>query len=173
MQTHDILFKICILGDGGVGKTTLINKYLNNAFLEGSKMTIGVDFRMKQLNINENIITLQIWDFAGEDRFRFLLPHYISGASGGIFMYDVTRYSSLKNLNGWLEVVRNGTYKGEEQMPILVVGGKADLEEKRAVDYNDAYEMAKSFNLSGYVECFSKTCENVDNIFQSITSRIL
>ena len=102
MSTHDFLFKICIFGDGGVGKTTLLNRYVLGLFKDDSKMTIGVDFRMKQLKVNEKIVTLQIWDFAGEERFRFLLPHYITGASGGIFMYDITRYSSLKNLNEWI-----------------------------------------------------------------------
>lgn len=159
------------MGDGGVGKSTLLSRFVTGFFEDDQKMTIGVDFLVKRLELYEMTIALQIWDFGGEDRFRFLLPRYVKGASGGIFMYDITRYSSLKNLNEWLKLFRNGcTFDGA---PILIVGGKVDLKDQRSVDYNDAYEMAKSFNLSGYVECSSKTGENVENIFQSITSLML
>ncbi len=173
MPIHDYLFKVIICGDGGVGKTTLLNRYVSGLFNEDSKMTIGVDFRMKQLKVNEKIVTLQIWDFAGEERFRFLLPHYLTGASGGIFMYDITRYSSLKNLYDWIKIIRNGIEKVEDQIPILMVGGKADLKENRSIEYIDAYELAKSFDLSGYLECSSKTGENVEKIFHSITISML
>ncbi|MCK4688545.1 MAG: GTP-binding protein, partial [Candidatus Lokiarchaeota archaeon] len=83
----DAMFKICIFGDGGVGKTTLVKRYMTGVFKGDSTMTIGVDFHVKKLEINGLNVSLQIWDFAGEDRFRFLLPSYVIGASGGIFMY--------------------------------------------------------------------------------------
>ncbi len=112
---------------------------------------------------------MQIWDFAGEDRFRFLLPSYLMGASGGIFMFDITRYSSLKNFSDWLRIVDQGTIAGEERIPVLMVGSKLDLNHIRAVSSEEAIEMAKDNGLYGYVECSSKTGQNVENIFLELT----
>ena len=162
------MFKVCLFGDGGVGKTTLISRFLTDVFKGGSEITIGVDFHIKRLEIQEKRITLQIWDFAGEERFRFLLPSYVLGASGGIFMFDITRYSSLRNFQDWLNIVRQG-YKGPlEQIPILMVGSKLDLEYKRAVSRDEAFELAKKNNLFGYIECSSKDGQNVQEVFLEI-----
>jgi small GTP-binding protein len=164
----DALFKICIFGDGGVGKTTLINRYLTGIFETNSEITIGVDFHIKKLEIEGKRVSLQIWDFAGEERFRFLLPSYVLGASGGIFMYDITRYSSLRNFPDWLEVF-NLSYKGPaKQIPIIMIGSKLDLAYKRAVSRDEATELAENYNLSGYMECSSKEGKNVDEVFYKI-----
>ena len=169
---QDAVFKLCIFGDGGVGKTTLVNKYLTGVF-KNSTMTIGIDFHIKTLVIDGIKVRLQIWDFAGEERFRFLLPSYIVGASGGIFMYDITRFSSLKNLNDWLDVLNHGASAIEDQIPILLAGGKADLADKRAIDKELGSETAKENNLCGFLECSAKTGENVDLIFETITRKII
>jgi len=131
-------------------------------------MTIGLDFHLKNINYDGKKISLQIWDFAGESRFRFLLPGYVIGASGGIFMYDITRYSSFKNLDQWLKVISQGLKDDYNKIPILMVGGKADLSPKRAVIREEAIEMAKSHNLIGYTECSSKSGENVESVFVAI-----
>jgi len=169
---QDAVFKLCIFGDGGVGKTTLVNKYLTGVF-KNSTMTIGIDFHIKTLVIDGIKIRLQIWDFAGEERFRFLLPSYMRGASGGIFMYDITRFSSLKNLKDWLDVLNHEVPAIEEQIPILLVGGKADLEDKRAIDKDLGFETAKVNNLSGFFECSAKTGANVEMVFETITREIV
>ncbi|MFW9825678.1 MAG: Rab family GTPase [Candidatus Thorarchaeota archaeon] len=164
----DMMYKVCIFGDGGVGKTTLIGRYLTGVFQSNNEITIGVDFHIKKFDIQGKKITLQIWDFAGEDRFRFLLPSYVLGASGGIFVYDITRYSSLKNFQDWLDIFKQG-YKGPlDQIPIIMVGSKLDLEYKRAVSRDDAFELAKKNNLFGYIECSSKNGQNVEEVFAEI-----
>jgi len=145
----DAIFKIVFFGDGGVGKTTLINRYLTGVFIKDSMITIGVDFHVKKLEIDGKRVSLQIWDFAGEDRFRFLMPSYVVGADGGIFMFDLTSYTSLKNFNDWIELFKKG-YKGNNnQIPVLMVGSKLDLEYKRAVSREKAFELAKKNNLYG------------------------
>jgi small GTP-binding protein len=171
--SSDILFKICIFGDGGVGKTTLLNRYLTGLFKDDSGITIGVDFHLKKLEIEGKRVSLQIWDFAGEDRFRFLLPSYIMGASGGIFMFDITRYSSLKNFQEWLGVVDKGSLGSPERIPIIMAGSKLDLNDRRAVSSEDAMELAKENGLYSYIECSSKTGENVEEIFNQIARIML
>ena len=166
-------FKICIFGDGGVGKTSLVNRYLNGVFQEHYKITIGADFFVKRININGSPVTLQIWDFAGEDRFKFILPSYIIGSSGCIFMFDITRYSSIKNLTDWMEVFHKGSKNYDKEIPIIMVGGKLDLNQKRSVMSEHAIKFAEKHRFSHYVECSSKTGENVNEIFESITKIML
>ncbi|MFX0137586.1 MAG: Rab family GTPase [Candidatus Hodarchaeota archaeon] len=164
----DAMFKVVFFGDGGVGKTTLINRYVTGVFKSDSIITIGVDFHVKKIEIEGKRVSLQIWDFAGEDRFRFLLPSYVIGASGGIFMFDITRYTSLKNFNDWLEIIKQGHKRQENQIPVLMVGSKLDLEYKRTVSADEAFELAKKHDLKGYIECSAKDGRNVHEIFQQI-----
>ncbi|MFX0069993.1 MAG: Rab family GTPase [Candidatus Hermodarchaeota archaeon] len=164
------MLKICILGDGGVGKTTLVTRYLTGVFEGRLKITIGVNFYVKKVEYNNKLFTLQLWDFAGEDRFRFILPSYLLGASGAIFMYDITRYSSFKNFESWHDVFLKGSERNEAQIPLLMVGSKLDLEYKRAVSLEDAQGLANSFNhICDYIECSAKTGKNVEYIFKKIT----
>ena len=168
IHIQDFSYKVCIFGDGGVGKTTLINRYLTGVFKSDSKMTIGVDFHIKLVEVEGKKVKLQIWDFAGEKRFKFLLPSYAIGSSGGIFMFDISRYSSLLKLGDWLSVFKTGAMRDQGEVPLIMVGGKLDLEYKRAIIKNDAEEMAKSNNFYDLIECSSKTGENVEFIFQKI-----
>ncbi|MFX1589583.1 MAG: Rab family GTPase [Promethearchaeota archaeon] len=173
MSQSDAMFKICLFGDGGVGKTTLVTRYLTGVFKGNSTITIGVDFHVKKLEVEDKKVSLQIWDFAGEDRFRFLLPSYVVGASGGIFMYDITRYSSLKNFDDWISIFKKGFIGDKRQLPIIMVGGKLDLQYKRAVSTKEAFELAKAHNLYGFVECSSKDGRNVEEIFNEIAKLML
>jgi small GTP-binding protein len=168
-----LAFKLCIFGAGGVGKTTLIKRFLTKIFDEDIKMTIGADFSVKNLSIEGKTVTLRIWDFAGEERFRVLLPSYAKGADGGIFMFDTTRYSSIKDINDWLSIFEYFVSDSQSKIPIIIVGGKIDLEEKRSVEAEEVMELSKKLNLHGFFECSSKTGENVDEIFEFITKKMI
>lgn len=168
-------YKMCIFGDGGVGKTTLINRYISGKYSEDFKMTIGVDFYTKNIEIEGIKVNLQIWDFAGEHQFKNLLPNYIIGASGGIFLYDISRFYSLIHLEDWLNVLNKAPDYRENQMPILLVGSKSDLalEGKRTVEKEYAFKYGKKFNIFDFFECSSKTGDNVDLIFTKIARKML
>ena len=173
-RESDVMFKVCLFGDGGVGKTTLLNRYLTGVFKANQTITIGVDFHVKKIRIDDTLVSLQIWDFAGESRFRFLLPSYVVGASGGIFMYDVTRFSSLKNFPEWIEIFKKGFVGANgKQLPVIMVGGKLDLSYKRAVSSKEAYELAKEQNLYGYIECSAKDGRNIADIFTEIAKLMI
>ena len=160
-----------IFGDAGCGKTTLTQRFLTNLFKSDTKMTIGVDFEVKSLEINGKKVKLQIWDFGGEERFRFLLPTYVRGANGALFMYDVTNYSSLAHIDDWLLVVRKEIKSEQESFPIIVVGGKADLLDDREVSGDEGINISKSREgIDGFIECSSKTGENVEQTFNALTS---
>lgn len=173
-KKQKISFKVCVFGDGGVGKTTLIKKYVTGIFSDSTIMTIGVDFHVKQLEIGDHLVSLQIWDFAGEDRFRFLLPAYVRGAAGGVFMFDITRFSSLKNINTWSEVIDVCTDETTRPLPIILVGSKLDLAEKRAIDSNYGIQLKDENELFiDYLESSSLTGENVERIFTILAEEML
>jgi small GTP-binding protein len=166
-------FKLCVFGDGGVGKTTLVNRYISGRFSESTKMTIGVDITSKRFELDGIKITLQLWDFGGEERFRFFLPAYARGSFGGIFIYDITRYTSLMNINEWLNVFDKGVQVEKHNVPILMVGSKLDLEQIRGISKEDAINSAQNHNIYNVIECSSKTGQNIELIFEDITQEII
>ena len=167
------IFKVCVFGDGGVGKTTLVNRYLSGHFSESTKMTIGVDLATKRFERDGVDVTLQLWDLGGEERFRFFLPGYARGSFAGIFLYDITRFNSLMNLDEWLTIFKKGADTDRYDIPILMVGSKLDLEHKRSVSRSDAFNAGLNHEIYDVIECSSKTGYNVEEIFHNITEEIM
>ncbi len=170
-MTFERTFKVIIFGDAGTGKTTLTHRFLTNLFKIDSASTIGVDFQLKMLELDGKKVKLQIWDFAGEERFRFLFPSYIKGASGAIFMYDITNYASLAHLDEWFSIVDE--YKTIPELPVIFVGGKTDLYYFKEVSTKKAMKLARSKNAQGFIECSSKTGENVNKIFELLAKKLI
>lgn len=170
MSSFTRTFKIVIFGDAQTGKTTLTHRYLTNFFKEDITMTLGVDFHLKAIKIDGENVKLQIWDFAGEERFRFLLPSYIKGANGGVFMFDITNYGSLAHVDDWFEIVEKEV---KNKFPIVFVGGKTDLLHLKEVSTKKAMDIAYTKGAEGFIECSSKTGENVNKIFDLLTKIIM
>ena len=119
------VFKVIVAGQGGAGKTALIQRYVNNKFIEDHKMTIGADFSVKDVTLDTGeAVRMQLWDFAGEERFRFLLGDYCKGASGALLCYDVTDYETFSAVPEWLKIIRENA----GMIPIILVGNKYDLD---------------------------------------------
>ena len=168
-MTKKFILKILTAGEGGVGKTTLLHRFVEGKFSAETKMTIGVEFFLKELQLNDKHCTLQLWDFGGQERFRFLLESYVLGAKGALLMFDLTRPITLQNLEQWINIVR----KGDPNIPILFLGTKNDLTDQIMVQ--DAYAMSfkEQFNLMDYLRISSKSGENVAKAFDLLTTRIL
>jgi len=163
------ILKILTAGEGGVGKTTLLHRYVEGRFSAETKMTIGVEFFLKESVINGEHCTLQLWDFGGQQRFRFLLESYVLGAKGALLMFDLTRPMTLDNLEQWVNICR----KGNPNLPILFIGTKLDLSNEIMVDDDYALSFKDHFNLFDYLRISSKSGENVENAFKLLTKKIL
>ena len=165
MTDYDYTFKLMMLGDASVGKTSLTLRYISGFFMEDLKLTIGVDFYSKTTLFNKKKVKLQIWDFGGEERFRFLLSQYSKGANGAFFLYDITNKRSLDHLPDWTQIVRENA----GDIPIMLIGSKVDLDEFRVVPREQGILAAKKYNLASFVELSSKTGKNVEKAFDVLT----
>lgn len=134
---------------------------------------MGVDIYTKSVIIKGITINLQIWDFVGEIKFRSLLSSYARGSFGGIFMYDITNLSSINNIDIWLDGFKEKLPEWRGKIPIIVVGGKSDLSDKRVVKIEDAVKISKNQIIYNYMECSSKTGENVEELFYDLTLEIM
>jgi len=168
------IFKLIVVGEGGVGKTTFINRYATQKFVPDTKKTIGTSFYLFEKKIKVNtIVTLQVWDFGGEKRFRFILPTYCEGAHGIIFAFDLTRISSLFNLHEWYDIVREKI----ENADLMFMGTKLDLVEEmgaEAITDEQIMEFIKIYDPSTnlLIKTSSKTGENVENVFTKLLNLI-
>jgi small GTP-binding protein len=167
---RNFVFKILVGGDGAVGKTTLLRKYVDGTFDESSIATVGVDFFIKQV-IYENVgsCTLQIWDLGGQERFRHLLESFIMGAKGALLLFDLTSMPKIDSIINWVNIVR----MHDLDLPILLVGTKLDLEEFIAVDDESAQSIKNTFNMIDYVKTSSKTGANVERVFDLIVEKLM
>jgi len=169
LTDFDYTFKVMMLGDASVGKTSLTLRYISGFFLRDLRMTIGVDFYSKNILFhNVHKVKLQIWDFGGEERFRFLLSQYCKGANAAFFLYDITNARTLEQLPAWTQLIRENA----GDIPIMLVGSKCDLEEYRAVSRDEGIQAAKSYSLTSFIELSSKTGDNVEKAFEVMTETL-
>ncbi len=169
MRDYDFLFKLLLVGDGGVGKTSLTRRYLTGLFDASTQLTVGADFYAKIVVLGNTRVFLQIWDFGGEERFRVLLPGYCNGAMGAIFLFDLTRAGTLYHYNEWLDVINAHT----RNIPVLAIGTKADLVKSRSISREDAEKYVLERGAATYLEVSAKTGENVERTFELITTHML
>ena len=170
MASYDFTFKILLLGDASVGKTSFTKRYCYNIFNPSERLTIGVDFHVKTIELSDRRIKLQLWDVGGEERFRFLLPTYCLGANAAFLLYDITRPSTLDNLGSWMTIVRQ---KGGP-IPIMLVGSKLDLEDaQRQVQRDYGIQIAEKNDMASFVEISAKENVNVDDAFKVLTELTL
>eukprot|EP01083_Nonionella_stella_P159816 521820_1 len=123
---YDHLFKLLMIGDAGVGKSSMLLRFTDDSFDEHIQSTIGVDFKVKHLDVASKRIKLTIWDTAGQERFRTLTSSYYRGAQGVVMVYDVTRRDSFENLEQWLKEVKLYSPNNGEGVIKLLVGNKVD-----------------------------------------------
>jgi small GTP-binding protein len=167
-QRKKFLFKVVVVGDGGVGKSTMIQRLITGKFI-AQKITIGTDLASYSVNLEDSDVRLQIWDFAGEKRFRFFLPNYSRGAHGCLLCYDLTRYSSFEHLSEWYNIVH-----ANSDPVFILIGEKCDLAPlRRTVSQNDAEELLTEYNISYFYETSSKSGLNNELIFKQLTQAIL
>ena len=167
-MSHDFLFKLLIVGESGVGKTCMLLRFADNSFEENFLSTIGVDFKVRELDVDNKHVKLQIWDSAGQERFRNITTSYYRNCGGIIIVYDITRHDTFVKVTEWIEEVRKNT----NNVPLLLVGNKADLIEKRQVTEQEAKSLADRMGLV-LLETSAKTALNIEDAFKEISRQLM
>eukprot|EP00927_Polykrikos_kofoidii_P032304 TRINITY_DN27567_c0_g1_i1.p1 TRINITY_DN27567_c0_g1~~TRINITY_DN27567_c0_g1_i1.p1 ORF type:complete len:227 (+),score=50.28 TRINITY_DN27567_c0_g1_i1:321-1001(+) len=160
--------KIVLLGDGRAGKTSLVRRYMYDAFEDDVVATVGMDFQSKSVHLEDRTVRLQLWDTAGQERFRSLIPSYIRDAAGAVIVYDVTNRSSFSAVPEWLDAVR--TERGNSAV-VALVGNKIDISEERVVPTEEGKAQAEQFGLL-FVETSAKAGSNVAELFRDVASAV-
>ncbi|MFX1562207.1 MAG: Rab family GTPase [Promethearchaeota archaeon] len=166
MSISEHTFKIIVIGDPMVGKTSLITRFAKRTFSEKYKQTIGTALNIAEATVGTVLIRLVIWDLGGQPRFDAVRKMYFLGSDAAIMVYDVTRQETFDNLDGWRHAFRRAV---PDEVPVTLVGNKTDLESKRAVRSIEAERHQMRQQYDAYVETSARTGENVAELFDVIT----
>ena len=167
-KQKELLYKILLLGDSSVGKTCFLMRYADNTFQEIHMSTIGLDYKLKNVQLDDGkIVKIQIWDTAGQDRFRSITKNYYKGAHGIILIYDVTSRKTYENIKNWVAQIKEEV---SEKVTIILVGNKIDDEKNRKVTTEEGQNMAKECGLD-FFETSAKSGINIDSTFNELVKK--
>merc|ERR1719354_854739 len=162
-------FKVVVLGEGCVGKTSLVVRYVQNEFYAEHRTTIQASFLSKRLNIDGARVNIAVWDTAGQERFHALGPIYYRDANGALLVYDITDEDSFQKVKNWVKELRK--MLGQD-ICLCIAGNKIDLEKNRNVTVEQAEEYAKSVGAK-HVHTSAKLNRGIDELFLSLTKNML
>ena len=168
-SNYQYIFKLILIGSSGVGKSCILQRYMKHTFEESYKCTIGVDFLMKSVIIKGQTVKLQLWDTAGQEKYKSMVSSYYRGANVALIVFDITNRQSFETLPLWIE---NFYKNGPEQKNIILIGNKKDLEEKRQVTQEEAESFSETNNMI-YFETSAKDGDNIDYVFNYAAEKLL
>jgi small GTP-binding protein len=167
-DNYDLIFKIVLIGDSGVGKTNILSRYINNEFSMATKSTVGVEFGSKIIKQNDKTIKIQIWDTAGQERYKSITTAYYKGAKGAFVVYDITRRETFNNVNKWIGDLKTS---GNEDVYILLIGNKSDLENARQVPTEEIEKKAEQLKVA-FCETSALDGTNIEHAFELVVDEI-
>ena len=167
-EEYEMMVKVILIGDSAVGKTNIMSKYLKNQFMEDSKATVGVEFGSKLFNINGHNIKAQIWDTAGQEKYKAITGAYYKGSKGAFVVYDITKKDTFDSVDKWIHDLKS---TGDPKMTIMIIGNKLDLEHKREVLKEQGEEKARSFGCA-FLETSAFSGDNIEKGFEMMISEI-
>ena len=167
-EEYEMMTKIILIGDSSVGKTNIMSKYLKNQFNENSKATVGVEFGSKLFNLNGHNVKAQIWDTAGQEKYKAITGAYYKGSKGAFVVYDITRKETFDSVDKWINDLK---MLGDPRLIIIIIGNKCDLEEKREILKEQGEEKAKSFGCA-FLETSALSGDNIEKGFEMMINEI-
>lgn len=170
-ELREFVFKIVIIGDAAVGKTSLINRFVEGSFQEDYKPTLGANIVRKDVNLDNARVRLIMWDLAGQEKYRVVRSMYFQGCQGALLVYDVTRYNTLESINNkWLKDYKKHVKK---KGAFILIGNKTDLQDQIAVPTEKGKELATKIKASDFIETSARLGENIEEAFSLLVNQIL
>jgi len=167
-DNYDLIFKLVLIGDSGVGKTNILSRYINNEFSHATKSTVGVEFGSKIIKQNNKKIKIQIWDTAGQERYKSITSAYYKGAKGAFVVYDITRRETFNNVDKWIGDLK---ISGNEDVFILLIGNKSDLESMRQVPTEEVEKKAEQLKVA-FCETSAFEGKNIEHAFETVVEEV-
>ena len=167
-ETYDYMFKVLLLGDAGVGKTSLMWRFSDDVFNHTYIPTIGIDFKLRTIEVQGQKVRLQVWDTAGQERFHAISVSYYRTAAGIMLVYDITRRRSFENITKWLRKIDE---HAKEDVIKLLIGNKCDMEHPRAVMREEGEKLADEYDMA-FFETSAKENESIDEAFECIVEEV-
>ena len=165
----ELVFKILLLGDSEVGKSCFLMRYSENVFIENYITTIGLDYKLKTVKLDSGkSIKVQLWDTAGQDKYRTIAKNYYKGSHGILLLYDITKQSSFDNIREWVRDIKEEV---SEKAIIFLIGNKIDMDEQRKITKEKGEELAEEYKIP-FFEASAKSGENVDEVFKALYNKI-
>lgn len=168
---NELVMKVCVVGEGGTGKTSMLHRLVKNEFIADMKMTIGTGLMTHSIKVEGETMIYQLWDFAGENRFRFFLPNYLKGSKAVIICYDLTRFPTFNNLDQWYNIVKDNIDVND--IVLYLVGNKEDLSEKKAIFTETVDEWVSDKKIDRRFTCSALTGKNIEEIYQTLGKDLL
>jgi small GTP-binding protein len=165
IKSEEYAFKLILGGDGAVGKTSLVHRFVEDTFAKDYKSTIGTSIMKKECNFKElgSAVRFIIWDLAGQSQFKLVRQSYLANAEAGILVYDVTNRQSYENIENWHNEIKNVS----SNISLILVGNKIDLKDEREVETKEGSDLAENLGLT-YIETSAKTGENINDAFKML-----
>ena len=168
-EEYSMIFKMILIGDSGVGKTNILSRYNNNEFSLTTQPTVGVEFGNKVIKKENKSIKLQLWDTAGQERYKAITNAFYKGSKGAFVVYDISRKTSFLNIDKWIGELKTN---GSEDILIILVGNKSDLEDKREVSTDEGEKKAKQYGIA-FCETSALQGKNIEYAFNILIDEIL
>lgn len=170
-KDFNYIYKIILIGDSGVGKSSIVSRFVDGTFMGDTRSTVGIDLQVKTLDISYELVKIQIWDTAGQEKYKSITQSYYRYAAGIIIVFDLTKQYTFENVINWINEIEKSLDQKLCDLDVILIGNKADLVNDREVKKEEVLELQKKHKFI-YIETSAKDNSNINEAFKELVSNV-